>query len=127
MAKKVKLLEEYYSQFPEWYWTRGLHDAEIISFKQMSLSTDWKSKNPRYNCLEICFNSSGAMTKLKRIEFYNYSLKMEFDINTIEKPWWMGDNLTRLADGRFLLDITVEDAKGKKHFFSVSFEDIEVE
>ena len=66
------------------------------------------------------------MTKIKKIEFYNYSLKSEIDINMVEKPWWMGDKLTRLPDNRFLLEVEVEDAKGKRYVFFITFEDISV-
>ncbi len=126
MKKRMSKLEEYYSEFPEWYWIYGLHDAEILSFSEMKLPTDWKSQTPRYNCLEINLNSVGAMTKIKKIEFYNYSLKSEIDINMVEKPWWMGDKLTRLPDNRFLLEVEVEDAKGKRYVFFITFEDISV-
>ena len=124
--KKASQLEKYYSEFPEWYWIYGLHDAEILSFSEMELPTDWKNKTPRYNCLEIQLNSAGAMTKIKKIVFYNYSLKSEFDIGTVEKPWWMGDKLTRLPDNRFLLEVETEDAEGKRYVFSITFEDISV-
>ncbi len=129
MSRKqnVSELEKYYSGFPEWYWIYGLHDAEILSFAEMELPTDWKSKKPRYNGLEICLNSSGAMTKVKKITFFNYSLKTEFDINTVKKTWWMCDKLTALPDERFLLEVEIEDSNGSRYIFSVSFEDITVE
>ena len=127
LRKKTSELEKYYSDFPKWYWIYGLHDAEILSFTEMELPADWKSKTPRYNCLEICLDSSGAMTKIKRIVFYNYSLKMKFDINMIEKPWWMGDKLTCLSDNRFSLEVEIEDAKGDRYTFLVCFDDICVE
>ena len=126
MKKRISELEKYYSGFPEWYWIYGLHDAEILSFSEMQLPPDWKSKTPRYNCLEIQLNSVGAMTKIKKIVFYNYSLKSDFDISTLKKPWWMGDKLTRLPDNRFLLDVEIEDAKGERYVFSITFEDVSV-
>lgn len=67
------------------------------------------------------------MTKLKRITLYNYNLKTKFDINTLKKPWWMGDTLTVLSDNRFSLDVEIEDSKGSKYAFSVTFEDAKVE
>ena len=67
------------------------------------------------------------MTKLKRITLYNYNLKTEFDINALKKPWWMGDTLTVLPNNRFSLDVEIEDAKGSKYAFSVTFEDANVE
>lgn len=124
---KASELEKYYSQFPEWYWIYGLHDAQILSFTKTELSTDWKSKKPRYNRIELCLDSSGAMTPVKKITFFNYSLNIDFDINAIKKPWWMGDKLTTLPDGHFLLEVEIEDAKGSGYTFSINFEDIAVE
>lgn len=125
--KKVSELEKYYSQSPEWYWIYGLHDAEILSFAEMKLPTDWKSKTPQCNCLEIQLNTAGAMTKIKKIVFYNYSLESDIDIKTIEKPWWMKDKLTRLPNDHFSLEVEIEDANGSRYTFSVNFEDITVE
>ena len=66
MKKRVLEIEKTSSQLPEWYWTYGLHDAKILSFVQMELPTDWKSKKPWQNCLEIRLNPAGAMTKIKK-------------------------------------------------------------
>jgi len=66
------------------------------------------------------------MTKIKKIVFYNYSLKSDFDISTLKKPWWMGDKLTLLPDNRFLLEVEIEDAKGERYVFSITFEDVSV-
>ena len=126
MKKKRSELDKEYSRVPKWYWTYGLHDAEILSFSEMDLPTDWKSKTPRHNCLEIQFNSAGAMTKIKKLVFYNYSLKSEIDIKNVKKPWWMGDRLTCLPDNRFLLEVEIEDAEGERSVFSITFEDISV-
>lgn len=119
--------KKYYSQFPEWYWIYGLHDAEILSFSEIELPADWKSKNPKYNCLEICLDTSGARTKLDKIRFYNYSLNTKIGIDSLKKSWWMGDKLTVLPDNRFTLEVEIEDVKGEKYTFSVRFEDICVE
>ena len=126
MKKKNKKFEMEYSEFPNWYWIYGLHDAEILSFSKIELPMDWKTKAPRYNCIEIKLNSSGARTHISKIVFYNCSLKSDVDINTIKKAWWMGDKLTRLEENRFLLEVKIEDAKGNRSIFSIAFEDISV-
>lgn len=126
MKNKISECEKHYSELPKWYWIYGLHDAAILRFSEMELPADWKKPNPRYNCLEIQLNSAGARTKIKKIAFYNYSLNCEFDINAVEKLWWMGDKLTLLPDNRFSLEVETEDASGERHTFSITFEDISV-
>lgn len=123
----MKMKTPAFPEYPAWYWVFGLHDAEILSFSEMELPTDWKSKAPRYNCLEIRLNPAGAREKIKRIVFYNYSLKSEIDMSTVKKSWWMGDTLTRLPDGRFSLEAEIVDTKGDRYSFSVTFEETLVE
>ena len=126
----AKKLEEYYSRFPDWYWKYGLHDAEILSVSELELTPDWKSERPRWNCLEICLDSSGAMyeTDICKICLYNYKIKTpDTNINELEKPWWIGDTITRLQDDRYLLEITIETAHGEHKQFAVAFEIPEVE
>ena len=114
MKKRIFELEKYYSGVPEWYWIYGLHDAEILSFSEMQLPPDWKSKTPRYNCLEIQLNSVGAMTKIKKIVFYNYSLKSDFEIK-ISKIGVQNQKTTR-----FFLGTNVSfEQDSKVHFTAV--------
>ena len=115
------------NELPEWYWTYGLHDAQILSFSELELPTDWKTKTPRYNCLEIMLDTEGARTQIRKIEFYNYSYKSDVNVKEIEKPWWMGDTLTHLPNGRFSLYVEIEDAKGKRYTFTITFDDARVE
>ena len=65
MSKKgievaVKKLEEYYAQFPDWYWKYGLHDAIILSACELELEPDWKERHPKRNCLEILLDSKNS-------------------------------------------------------------------
>ncbi len=127
---EVKKLEEYYAQFPDWYWKYGLHDAVILSVSELQLFPDYKEKNPKYNCLEIDLDSSNAIyeSDIKKICLYNYKIKTsDIDINKIVKPWWMGDTIKQLPNNHYLLEIEVESGSGELIEFSVSFEFAKVE
>lgn len=121
---------ECYSQLPEWYWKSGLHDAEILSVSQLELAPDWKSKNPNYNCFEICLNSSGALFEkdIKKIQLYNYKLKSNpIDTSLLKQLWWMSDTLTKISDSRYNLNIIIEEVNGHRLFIDIDFETAEVE
>ena len=130
MSKKgieaaAKKLEEYYAQFPDWYWKYGLHDAVILSVSELQLVPDYKEKKPKINCLEIQLDSKNAIYErdIKAIRLYNYKIKTpEIDINSIDKPWWIGDTIKKLDNNRYLLEIVIESAKGSRKHFIVEFE-----
>ena len=86
MSKKgieaaAKKLEEYYAQFPDWYWKYGLHDAVILSVSELQLVPDYKVKKPKFNCLEIELDSKNALYERdnKTIRLYNYKIKLSTD------------------------------------------------
>ena len=130
MSKKgieaaAKKLEEYYAQFPDWYWKYGLHDAVILSVSELQLVPDYKEKKPKINCLEIQLDSKNAIYErdIKAIRLYNYKIKTpDIDINSIDKPWWIGDTIKKLDNNRYLLEIEIESAKGSRKHFIVEFE-----
>ncbi len=130
LEQKAKQLEEYYSQFPDWYWKFGLHDAKILSVIELQLPPDYKSQNLKYNCLEICLDAKNAMFEhdVKKISLFNYKiLTPEIDINKMEKPWWIKDFLTQLPNNKYRLEIGIETARGKQKQFIVEFEKAETE
>ena len=135
MSKKgieaaAKKLEEYYAQFPDWYWKYGLHDAVILSVSELQLVPDFKEKKPKINCLEIQLDSKNAIYErhIKAIRLYNYKIKTpDIDINSIDKPWWIGDTIKKLDNSRYLLEIEIESAKGSRKHFIVEFEIPEIE
>ena len=135
MSKKgieaaAKKLEEYYAQFPDWYWKYGLHDAVILSVSELQLVPDYKEKKPKINCLEIQLDSKNAIYErdIKAILLYNYKIKTpDIDINSIDKPWWIGDTIKKLDNNRYLLEIEIESAKGSRKHFIVEFEIPEIE
>ena len=135
MSKKgieaaAKKLEEYYAQFPDWYWKYGLHDAVILSVSELQLVPDFKVKKPKFNCLEIELDSKNALYErdIKTIRLYNYKIKtLDVDINSIDKPWWMGDTIKELKNKQYSLDIEIESARGSRKHFIVEFEIPEIE
>ena len=135
MSKKgieaaAKKLEEYYAQFPDWYWKYGLHDALILSVSELQLVPDYKVKKPKFNCLEIELDSKNALHErdIKTIRLYNYKIKtLDVDINSIDKPWWMGDTIKELNNKQYSLDIEIESARGSRKHFIVEFEIPEIE
>lgn len=135
MAKKeikaaIKKLKEYYAQFPDWYWKYGLHDAVILSVSELQLIPNNKEKKPKYNCLEIQIDSKNAIYQqdIKTIRLYNYEIKTpDVDINSIDKPWWIGDSIKKLDNNRYLLEIEIEAANGSPTLFVVEFEIPDIE
>lgn len=135
MSKKgieaaAKKLEEYYAQFPDWYWKYGLHDAVILSVSELQLVPDYKEKKPKFNCLEIELDGKNALCEknIKTIRLYNYKIKTpDVDINSIDKPWWISDTIKELDNKRYLLEIEIESARGGRKHFIVEFEIPEIE
>lgn len=135
MSKKgieaaAKKLEEYYAQFPDWYWKYGLHDAVILSVSELQLAPNYKEKPFKYNCLEIELDCHNAMFEqnIKTIRLYNYKIKTpDIDINNIDKPWWISDTIKELENKHYLLEIKIESARGNRKDFIVEFEIPEIE
>ena len=141
MSKKeieaaAKKLEEYYSQFPDWYWKYGLHDAKILSVYELELASDWKEKPQKRNCLEIQLNSKNAMyeTNIKKISLYNYHIT-DIKLNASEpitleefrNVYWLGDRIEQLEDGKYLLEIECSDSDNNLMYLNVRFEIPEIE
>ena len=126
----AKKLEEYYARFPDWYWKYGLHDAVILSVSELQLVPNYKEKPLKYNCLEMELDCKNALYEqdVKTIRLYNYTIKTpDIDINSIDKPWWISDTIKELENNRYLLEIEIESARGKRKNFIVEFETPEIE
>ena len=127
---------EYYAQLPDWYWKRGLHDAKILSVCEMELVPDWKEKHPKRNCLSFLLDSENAIfdTSMKKISLYNYriaDMKMNaaepITLDEFRNVYWLGDSITRLEDGKFLLEIECIDYHSNLMSLNVKFEIPEIE
>lgn len=141
MSKKriesaAKKLEEYYAQFPDWYWKYGLHDARILSVSELQLVPDYKEAKPKYNCIEIALNSKNARceTRIKKISLYNYrivGMKMNstepITLDDFRDVFWLGDSIEQLDNDRYLLEIECTDLHSNLVYLNVEFEIPEIE
>ena len=141
MSKKgieaaVKNLEDHYSQFPDWYWKYGLHDARILSICELELTPEWKEKQPKRNCLEILLDSRNALCErnIQRISLYNYcivSIRMNatepLTLEAFQDVFWLGDSIEQLDDGRYLLEIECTGFHSDLMYLTVRFEAAEIE
>ena len=75
----------------QYYFCKGLHDAEVLQIKEIQLSYDYHEKNPRRNYLEIELNASQALfdSNVKAVRLYNYKI-IEGDLSLIG-TWWLDD------------------------------------
>ena len=105
-------------QLPAWYWTRGLHDAIVLSVIS------------RENCLEICLDSTDAMLErdIKKISLFNYKIQTpEVTLGDLENTWWLRDSLQTLSNHRYLLEIIFESGRRKRKRFAVLFKTASIE
>ena len=116
---------------PQWYWTRGLHDALVLGMETRELPYDVTQRDPVRNCMIICLDAAGALfdTTVTAIRLYNYKvLRDESDVGGygagLTDCYRMQDRLRR-GQGKWILDIT---ALGEDDFlYSVRFDFAEVE
>ena len=120
---------------PEWYWTKGLHDAGITEVESFEFPFDYnkfigqKSKYDR-NLLKLKIDSKGAIydTSVKEIHFYNYKiLTPDISLENRKIIWWLADRLIA-NDNNFVLEIDIQDfnAYPEDFTFKIKFERIEV-
>lgn len=108
---------------PEWYWTHGLHDANIIS--AIKKESDW---NPDDDCLILKIDCEGALYEadITEIRFYNYRIHTSnFDIRLLNGGWWLTDEIEKKND-RYLLTLEFDTVDCEKHYLKISFQRAEV-
>lgn len=110
---------------PDWYWSKGLHDAQIISYQTIELDYDYKQKNPYRNCLEIKLNPTHALmdNKVSSIKFYNFKCN---NLQGLKDSWWMEDELT-YNNKKYLLLLTTTKLNGELSKIEIFFDSAEVE
>ncbi len=109
------------SNYPDWYWVRGLHDAQITSVEELELPNNYKLRNPIRNMLIIRLDSKQALFDylVKEIKLYNYKIiTSEISSSDLQKSWWLSDRLTNEND-KYRLNISLKRV-GKQ-----SIEDLE--
>ena len=110
-------------KLPEWYWSRGLHDAKIVSVEVKE--SDW---NPKDNYLIFRINGHGAMFEqdIKEIRFYEFRFsKIEFDINSLNGAWWLHDEITEKS-GEYHLLLEFDDKNCERETIKIIFKTAEV-
>lgn len=110
--------------FPQWYWTRGLHDATIVKVEH--IDTMHHSSGKYYqNCLRLHLDTKIALfdTTISTINFYNYKI-LSNDID-LTGAWWLSDTI-RTIGTKYLLEIQVQNQR-KIQTCSVRFTHCEVE
>lgn len=108
----------------DWYWEKGLHDAEVLDIKKINFEYDYTQRKPRRNMLEIILDTRIALfdNSIKSIRFYNYKI-IEGDENIIHS-WWIKDEFW-VEKGKNNLKIYLRSPK-KTCEILISFETIEV-
>lgn len=107
---------------PDWYWKRGLHDAEITGVEERELDYDYTQPNPVRSCMTIRLDAKNAMFDIgvTAIHLYNYKVVRD-ESGTggygdgLEGCYWMQDRL-RFENGKYCLEIT---ALGEEDFLYV--------
>ncbi len=116
-------------RMPAWYWSRGLHDAEILEVSELELPVDWKAKVRRWNCLSLRLDCRCALfeTDIRQIHFYNYKV-LSGDLDRLREPhtWWFSDKPETDERG-YRLTMTFESAHGDRFELQIRFEDAVVE
>ena len=110
---------------PDWYWSKGLHDAKILSYQIIELDYDYKQKNPYRNYLEIKLNPTHALmdNKVASIKFYNFKCN---NLQGLNDAWWMEDELI-YNDKKYLLSLTTAKLDGEYPKIEIFFDFAEVE
>ena len=120
---------------PEWYWTKGLHDAHITLAEAFEFPFDYNrftKEKSRYdrNCLTLTVDASVAMfdTAVKTIRLYNYKYLSESTLEGRGTLWWITDRLT-VCESHFELEIDLYDGEHfpKEFTVKVKFDRAEVE
>ncbi len=114
---------KYEMKIPDWYWSRGLHDANIISVTKKE--SNW---NPMDHCLIFKIDGEGALFEadITEIRFYNFKILTEgFDIQLLNGGWWLSDELSQKGN-HYLLELQFDTAKCKTKRLKMRFQRAEV-
>ncbi len=122
--------------FPEWYWTKGLHDAAIFDAEVFEFPFDYnkyigeKNKYNR-NLFTLKIDAKGALfdNRVKEIRLFNYKiLSDDIELRGRKKVWWFSDRLTK-ENGHYILEIDLQDFDSfpQEFTFKIKFERGEVD
>ncbi len=112
------IMNENYTNQPQWYWSRGLHDARIVS-----ATVKESAWNPDDTRLILEIDCDGALFEkdITEICFYNFKIKTtEFDFSLLNGGWWLSDELVVKGD-HYFLDVKFDTAKCKTKHIEFTF------
>ena len=108
---------------PQWYWSRGLHDARIIS--ATIKESAWNPDDTRL-ILEIDCDGALFEKDIVQIRFDNFKNKTtDLDINLLNGGWWLSDELVVKGD-HYFIDLKFDTAKCKTKHIEFTFSDAKV-
>lgn len=110
--KNRNTLSDNVNSTPEWYWSLGLHDAQITGVEETEFEFNYEqfiADKKGYNCnvLTLRIDAEGAIydQAVTMIRLFNYKiLSGNIPQDSKEQAWWLGDVLN-CHDGYYTLDI----------------------
>lgn len=114
---------------PDWFWSRGLHDAEVLSIEEKETLPDYSKPLPVYNYLSIKLDAEHAMFEhdITEIRFFNYKLKgFEAKLPTEFPMFWMCEDLEQISENRFEIKIELTTVREKHKFIHLTFQSAQV-
>ena len=109
--------------FPEWYWSHGLHDANIISAIEKQYGSGSDS-----NCLTLKIDCDGALyeANITEIRFYNYKiLTGGSKVESLMGGWWLSDEVSSIED-EYILNLQFDTKNCETKILKIKFNKIEV-
>ena len=120
---------------PEWYWTKGLHDAGIIEVESFEFPFDYnkfigEKSNYNRNLLVLKINAKGALydNSVEEIRLYNYKiLTPDISLEGRKTIWLLADRLSE-QDNHYVLEMDLQDFDSypEDFTFKIKFDRAEV-
>lgn len=118
---------DFSAKSPSWYWTAGLHDAQIIRVEALEFSYDYKNPHSCRNCLNLYIDASGALfdQAVKVIRLFNYKI-LSNEMHSFDGCFWLEDQL-KYTHGKYILELTLWHQDVNEFQCAIQFQDAEVE
>ena len=114
---------------PDWYWSRGLHDATVTLISEKEIEPNYCQRLPLYNFLELQIDSKHALfeKEITKIRFYNYKLKgFEAKLPNVLPLFWISDTIEQISENKFEIKIELVTEKDKHKFIHMTFQTAKV-
>lgn len=106
---------------PAWYWSRGLHDAQILCKKSHRYEY---GESIYYNCIKFTIDAEQAMFDTSVLEIIFYNCKELTPEVIVENTVWKTDKLWKKGR-KFRLDLKATSRR-EDRCYSIQFEYCEV-